>query len=149
MMSTAEMMRFALLLTISVVAFGCPGSLDDPDRFIAGRNAPRCRLNLDVRADIFAMRCGSTNCHEGPEAVGLVDLTTSDGLAMRLLDVPSSCQNKPLVDTSSSGASYLLEKLDPAPACGQQMPIGQPLLNAQERECVHAFINTMIAGGSR
>src|SRR5687768_13689847 len=103
------MKRLAPLLLFSSLFVACPGSLEDPDRFMR-QGMPICTLGIDVETDLFATSCSGASCHgDGTNpGSGGVDLVKA-GVAERLLDKPAAgCMQRPLVDTSSIGASVLL-----------------------------------------
>lgn len=121
---------------------GCPGDLEDPQRFTGGGGD--C-ADVDVPT-LFEETCGTSACHEGPDQTAPVDLV-SPGVAGRLVDVPpmgaEGCtpEDRLLIDPTDVQASYLLEKIDGSPPeCGDPMPILLPALSEQEVGCVEAWI---------
>jgi hypothetical protein len=120
---------------------GCPGQLEDPDRFRGGEVS--CD-ELDVERDLLASGCGGAACH-GPENANLpadLDLE-SPGVAERVVGVVSECDERILADPEDPAGSYLLEKLYPAPSCGAQMPLGRPALSESEIGCIQDWIVTL------
>ena len=126
----------------SICCFGCPGSLENPGRFPSGP-LPECVGDIDVEREIFAVRCGSGECHEGDDPAEGLNLL--DGNAFRhLLDVPSTkCEGRVRVDSENVRNSFLLDKLRGLsaipPGCGDQMPF-LSLLNANEIACVERWL---------
>lgn len=140
-----------VLLAVSLFAAGCPGDLQNPDRFPA-TPLPDCAGNIDVVADIFERRCGTDSCHAGDEPAA--ELNLLDGNAFEnLLGVPSTqCEGRLRVDPDDVINSFLLDKLRGpefiAPNCGDPMPF-LSRLNGNEIACVERWIleNMMGADG--
>lgn len=133
------------LIGLCGVAAGCPGTLENPDRFQP--IATSCALQIDVEADLLAARCGTTNCHvAGPSASAGLDLASANPMA-RLKDLPElSCTQRPLVSSANPRASVLLDRLKGTPSCGARMPlIGDPFTQ-QEIDCVEVWINQTLTG---
>lgn len=74
---------------------------------------------------IFNTFC--TSCHMAPDGQGYqevgLDLTSYDSLMTHI----NTCTQEPLVIPGNSQASYLMEKIQGNPRCGQPMPLGQSL----------------------
>lgn len=144
-----------ILCTLSLVLFGCPGSLEDPDRFNArdggadagtdaGTGFVCPSANLSVKAQLINTRCGNAGCHDSSTKSGGLDLA-SEGSPARLVNVSStSCAGKTYV-TADGG--YLIEKINPSPMCGSQMPIGTPL-TASEKQCLIEWTAHISSGGA-
>lgn len=132
-----------LALVVVVLAGGCPGSLEDPGRFEAGM--PACDAE-----EILVVSCGTNPlCHDSDAPQAGLDLV-SPGVASRLVDVPAAfCVGSGnLVDSADpQGASFFLEKLDPSPSCGLQMPTDGPL-SSEDRACLGAWVDEIAGGGS-
>lgn len=128
-----------------LVAAGCPGTLEDPDRFKPV--ATTCALQIDVETDLFAARCGTTNCHvAGPSASAGLDLASANPMA-RLKDLPElSCTQRPLVSSANPRASVLLDRLKGTPSCGARMPLTGEPFSQQEIDCVEVWINQTLTG---
>jgi hypothetical protein len=88
--------------------------------------------------------CGDGGCHTpGGTAPDLV----SPNVEMRLLNVASSCQSRPLIGANDS---FLAEKIeDASPACGGfQMPfLATQNLSAADRQCILDWIDEVGGGG--
>jgi hypothetical protein len=99
--------------------------------------APVCPPGTDVLIDVFKKNCGS--CHGAAAPAKNLDLV-STGLGARLVNRPSTCNDRPLVDgTLSAGApgGLLFDKLSGAVTdCGVQMPAGAAALPPTEMACV-------------
>jgi len=132
-----------LVVTTSVVVVGCPGSLDDPQRFQAA-GLESC----DVRVtQIFATICSVSGCHSSTDPAQGLDLQ-SPGVPSRLVGVAptgSGCSGV-LVDPKNPTASLLYEKLTNAPPCGIPMPFGGKPLSSHDLSCVAAWITGLGAG---
>lgn len=131
-----------VVLSLLVIAFGaviflgCPGELENPERFIDGGIPQVCP---DIYKDVFLKRCAGSICHEGANAAAGLDLIAPD-VEKRLVDVPGrDCQGL-LVDPVLPETSLLYDKLLPLPNCGSPMPIGKPALTGFELECVREWI---------
>lgn len=125
----------------------CPGSLD-PDDF-PNDPIPPCRGDVDVPREIFAMRCGTSSCHEGDEPAAELDLLGPDPLS-ELVGVPSTqCDGRLRVDPADVRSSFLLDKLrGPSvipPGCGDPMPF-LSRLNGNEIGCVERWIRLGLTG---
>ena len=129
-----------LLLLLPFIA-GCPGRLEDPERFEGGATGP---CTLDVERTLLPTSCGGGGCHGANAPAGKLDLE-SPGVAQRLVDITSECEGKPLV---GAGSSYFLEKVHANPTCGAQMPVGTPLTE-YERACLEQYVQELMAEATR
>ena len=144
---------FGALLSVGLL--GCPGNLDDPDRFKTGKDGGSdagsggfvCPSeNVAAREELIVAKCATAGCHDnaGQPQAGL-DLK-SDNTVSRLLDVASTgCTNKTLL--TADGGGYFFEKLRAMPTCGARMPVGVPL-TATEEQCLSEWANHVLAGGA-
>lgn len=129
-------LAFALLpLGLAALASGCPGELEDPDRFIdGGFTCP------DVPNELFKNSCGGAKiCHEGAEPAAGLDLV-SPGVEERLIDKKGRDCPGILVDPVLPESSLIYTKLSPSTSCGSPMPLGRPAFTAAELECVRNWI---------
>jgi hypothetical protein len=69
---------------VAVVATGCPGTLENPERFKGG-----CP---DVPAEILGKKCGTAFCHDATTKQSQLDLVSS-GVATRVKNVPVLDEN--------------------------------------------------------
>jgi hypothetical protein len=134
---------FALGLGLS--AAGCPGTLEDPERF---------GCTLDVKKDILSATCGASICHDSTTPAGGLDLASA-GVEGRLVGKPPLCEEctagectgKLLIDPKNPEQSYLLEKVhDLSPACGDRMPLGLKL-SAEKLNCLEKWVETTAKSG--
>lgn len=115
------MKRTATALTAAALLFltGCPGSLEDPDRFLsetavgeAGRTdgnvTPLCPPSVDVERDILNAKCGTAGCHGTMNPQGNLDLASPD-IHGRIQGVASTCDQLPLLAATAEHGGYLLE----------------------------------------
>ena len=147
----------ALLLT------GCPGTLDDKERFLlgnAGNGAsdtdggdagPTAEAGPEVDAGpdpgpcgdvvtrIFTPSCGGTGCHGASGAQQDLDLV-SPGVAARVVGVSGTGCVATLADPANPEASLIYQKLSPTPPCGAPMPLARPALSDEDVACVLAWI---------
>ncbi len=127
-------MRVHLLLVgTALLAMGCPGSLENPQRFAS------CPPGL-VENELLVDKCGSGACHDADDPEANLDLVSPD-VRSRLADVASdTCSGRTLIDSADPGISFMLEKLYPQPECGSQMPHSSPPLSDQEVECIRRWV---------
>lgn len=131
------------MVVLAVLVVGCPGSLDDPSRFLTADAGP-CTLE-DVEPVIFVNTCAGAGCHQafdgGAAASRNLDLV-APGIKARLRKQVSSCSGIPM-------ASYLLEKVKPTATCaGSRMPLAKPPLAANQIACIEAWVASVLDAGS-
>ena len=133
-MQTRLLSLGAALLALS----GCPGSLEDPERFLTGTDAgPTC----NVEADILAPKCATAGCHDATTIAQNLDLSGS-GVRARLRAQTATC-------TSAAGqpmGAFLLVKVKPSPTCGGPMPLGAAALTAAEIKCLEDYVASLDGG---
>lgn len=125
-----------------LVLAGCPADLDDPEQFPA---VPPCRGDIDAE-QFLINRCGGAACHgAGETPAGGLDLS-SEGVAHRLVGVPShECRGLLRIDPSDPDQSFFLGKLVGPPAgCGDRMPI-VGFLDQRELGCMRAWVHEVAA----
>lgn len=135
--------EFALrhvLCAVLLAVTGCPGNLQDPERFRQGSGIDDPSGCGDVEIEIFKPRCAQSGCHASRSPAAGLDLL-SPGIAERVVGVASrTCADRLLVDPNDPSRDFFMEKLDPLPECGNRMPlIGKPL-SADEVTCVRAWV---------
>lgn len=122
-----------LVVAGALLAAGCPGRLEERERFAS------CPPGM-VENELLAAKCGAGACHDAEDPEANLDLV-SPGVRSRLLDVPSdTCAQRILIDSTDPELSFLLEKLYPQPECGSQMPHSSPPLSVEEVECVRRWV---------
>lgn len=132
-------MRIPLALLVALLA-GCPGSLEDPERFA---DLPACRGGVDVER-LLRERCADAACHGAcPSNDHGLDLL-SPNLADRVVGVPSKvCDGLLLVDPDDLDNSFLFGKLISPPAgCGNRMPL-TGALTTTELSCVQSYVERL------
>jgi hypothetical protein len=106
----------------------------DPDTMPA---VAACPPGTDVLVEVFKKNCGS--CHGAAAPAQSLDLV-SMGLGARMVNKPSTCSNRPLIDGMLEGENptgLLFDKLSGSVTnCGVQMPAGAPALTPTEMACV-------------
>jgi hypothetical protein len=135
--------REGLLIAAAAAALstGCAGSIDDPSAYYAASSS--CPSDFDVERDLFAGSCAGLGCHSGEDAAAGLDLASA-GVAERLRTHRSGlCEERPLLVPGDRAGSYLLEKLEAEPTCGETMPSGMPELGASERACLEAYLEEL------
>jgi hypothetical protein len=132
----AETAVLALLLS------GCPGSLENPDRFTQGQLA--CPVEIDVEVDIFQMKCSDAGCHGATQPASGLDLVTP-GVAERMLGkMAVGCPGRLLIDAERQSDSVLLDRLSAMPECGLRMPLGRTPLSDDELDCVEEWVREAV-----
>lgn len=124
-----------LLAAAALALSGCPGTLDDPERFFPAECG-------DVEATLLVPRCGTlAGCHTAESPAGDLDLT-SPGIAARVVGVSASaaCGGDDLADPASPETSILYLKVTDAPPCGSRMPLGSADLSEAEQGCLRDWI---------
>ena len=124
-----------LLATVTLALAGCPGTLDDPERFFPAECG-------DVEATLLVPRCGTlAGCHVAELPAGDLDLTTP-GIAARVVGVSATaaCGGQNLADPASPETSILYLKVTDAPPCGSRMPLGSADLTEAEQACLRDWI---------
>lgn len=142
-----------LCAALSVVLWGCPGNLEDPDRFLTGSTDSgtlqgfECpSAQLKVKEALIVRKCGNSGCHDQATSAGGLDLKT-ENLPVRMIDIPSTCPDKPLL--SADGGGFFFEKLQPSPSCGgARMPLAAPPLTETEETCLREWANHVLDGGA-
>jgi hypothetical protein len=146
-----------LSLGAAAAITGCPGHLENPDRFditgstgtgttdgasAGGGGVSTSASGGNTCPDVpklFVMRCGTAGCHGGDAPVQGLDLA-SPNLASRVVGAMAKQCAEPLADPMNPEGSVLYKKLKPSPTCGpSQMPIGA-MLSTAEVACVKAWI---------
>jgi hypothetical protein len=154
--------RFPLIVfLVGLVFLGCAGSLADPGEFgdagpspspsEAGAGSTGCAA--DVPTTILQASCGVSGCHNAmtiASGTGLMvyglDLDSPD-VASRLVGVPSmEVPADDLISATAPQNSYLLQKLEPSPPVGVQMPFGGAPLTAAQLACVEAWVDSVVPG---
>lgn len=132
------MIRFLLFMTAAAGLLGCPGRLEDPERFQTQNATFSCTSGADPVEDIINPKCQAA-CHNTSAKLGGLDLTAA-GLSARLVGVAAAeCANQVLVRTDGQ-ESYLINKVKAqAPACGTVMPQGAAL-SAAEVTCLEEWV---------
>jgi hypothetical protein len=150
------------------VLAGCPGNLDNPQRFetssAAGMSSTAGTSSTDPNvlpmcvAALFKDpngACAGLGCHSaGPNAAGGLDLT-SPGVVSRLLNQPAthadvpdaggvSCPSVKLIDSSNPQASWMLTKVQSnySVPCGAEMPLGGGALASSDQNCLAMWVQS-------
>lgn len=139
---------FALAVALGLLT-GCPGKLDDKERFVAyaathtdggsslaGGGVGGCG---DVPTRIFVARCGDTGCHSSASPQQDLDLV-SPGVAARVVGIAAQECTGILVDPDDPESSVLYKKLATKPPCGAQMPLVRIPLSGADVACVLGWI---------
>lgn len=134
---------FASLGALALAAFvaGCPGSLDDKERFLTdGGGTPTC----DDAMPIFKASCAGSGCHNATDKYSDLDLETP-GVVGRYNGVASKGgATHKLIDPADPSKSAIYTKTKAPPPFGAQMPIGGAKLTAAQQECILNWIEKEI-----
>jgi hypothetical protein len=145
-----------LSVGIGWLCSGCPGSLQDPERFFIDATTPPCVMDdggcdtpvsaAAVETDIFKPKCATPGCHVGASVpfAGNLDLSKSDALDALAGRTSSTatCNGQALVVPGNAMGSLIYNKLMAMPRCGSQMPLGSMLQPEEMRE-VEDWIQTL------
>jgi hypothetical protein len=154
----------ASLILVGAIA-GCPGTLDDPGRFVVSGATPDDAAVLDSAVadasappapvaegadsgdcpdipQVLASTCTGASCHSASNKAQGLDLA-SPGVSSRLVDVPATEGSGLLVDPSAPSKSVLYLKLTSNPPFGARMPLGATSLDASTLACVLAWVGTV------
>jgi hypothetical protein len=137
-------------LLLGGATWGCPGTLDDPARFLdAGAAAD---VSAPVEGDeagaggscpdvpgLLAQTCTASTCHSASNKAQGLDLQSPD-VAARLVGVPATEGAGVLIDPSAPAKSVLYAKLTASPPFGARMPLGAAPLDAPTLACVLAWV---------
>jgi mono/diheme cytochrome c family protein len=107
----------------------------------------------DVPTQIFAVSCGTQNCHgsAGKPPLGFTDLGNSvNDITERLIDLRGTpgeeCASYKVLNSKNPEQSLLFLKLDPNPPCGSHMPWGYNELSDNDRDCIRRWGMAVLAG---
>ncbi len=135
---------FRFVACLGLMVLGCPGALEDPERFLPVDAGGPCTVE-DVEPIIFGNTCGGAGCHQafdgGSAASNNLDLI-APGIKARIKGQTSSCSNIPM-------AAYLLEKISKTQTCaGSRMPLGKSALSKNQIGCIEAWVASVLDGGA-
>lgn len=133
-MSPSTSFRMATVALV-VACAGCPGSLEDPGRFMANGTAA-CP---DVPQDVFLKICGAPGCHSTADKMLGLDLQSPD-VASRLTGVSAMGGPGLLIDPSNPAMSVIYTKLTLTPPFGVRMPFARTPLDDGTIACVLQWI---------
>jgi hypothetical protein len=153
------------LVGLLVVTAGCPGTLEDPERFIEagggvvtpqgtgdaaasgeGGQTLDAATCPDIPTAVFQAKCTSSGCHNSQDKSQGLDLQSS-GVSMRLVGVAATEGPGLLVDPGTPSHSVLYTKLTTMPPFGARMPLGSSLDEATIA-CVLSWVEE-VANGAR
>ena len=109
---------------------------------LADAPAGPCDAPAVLERKLFSNTCGGGNCHGAAAPQLGVDLQ-SGGIVPRLRGAHSrlpGCQDRLLIDAAQPVCSFLLEKMTPAPTCGDPMPFGSEGVAAADLRCAYQWI---------
>jgi hypothetical protein len=145
--------RPALAIALLAATSGCPGTLEDPERFLDAAteatspdDGPTVEAAApvdssacpDVPETVFHATCTAASCHNAQSKAQDLDLQ-SPGLEARLVGVPATGGVGLLIDPAWPSRSVLYTKLTAQPPFGARMPLGSSLDEATVG-CVLAWV---------
>lgn len=118
-----------------VLLVGCPGTLENPQRFLMMDAGDSCDPEGLTHPDagLFKLKCGGSGCHESPAPANNLDLVAPGAGERIATGKATGCMMLPL-------QSYTLNKVKAAPMCGSQMPLGADPLTADELKCLEDYL---------
>ncbi len=138
------------LLALFVGSAGCPGSLENPERFTGGGadggSSAKC-ADIDIPA-LIQQRCDNAGCHGTMMSAAGLDLI-SPNPGERLVGVAATsdtCSGRPLVDPETPANSVIIDFVSAEPTCGTRMPLGGEPLSADEVECMTEWAAALSGG---
>jgi hypothetical protein len=140
-MNTAHWLKIGgviVLGTLWATLPGCPGSLQDPDRFVTACDAPA----------VISYYCSGSNCHSpdhesGGTSLVLVDVdpdslvgkeATYDGVLAGGKGCPE--EHEKIIDTANPENSLIIKKLEGRQTCGLSMPYTGVKLRKESKQCL-------------
>jgi hypothetical protein len=157
-------LEVAVLAALLAATGGCPGTLEDPERFydaepwrvdagLPGESQPEGGTPTptpdgdggcgDVPTSVFRPSCLGMGCHNAQDKAQGLDLESPD-LAARLVGVPTTEGAGLLIDPSAPSQSILYEKLKAPPPFGARMPSGSTL-DSTSIACVLTWITGQVS----
>ncbi len=133
--------RWLALLLGSALLAGCPGSLENPERF-PELPLVECTLSIDVEQDLFPMYCSGEGCHAGEDPAAGLRLFETDAFANMVGRSSESCGPAfQLINPDDVLESFLLKKITNTHpnGCGDQMPLASRL-DTQQIACITRWI---------
>ncbi len=144
--SYTNQLALAAPLAAIFLLWGCPGELENPERFTNASTGTSGCINIET--ELFPQRCADTNCHNATDQLGDLDLV-SPGVVNRLVGVDSTaamCNGMALVRPGDPENSVLYNKLTEDFCAGTRMPITGDKLDDDELACVADWINALPSG---
>jgi hypothetical protein len=138
--------RNVLFLAAAIAACaGCPGTLDDPARFLvdvsdAGIGGDAATACPDVPNALFVPTCAAAPCHSEANKAQSLDLQSPD-VANRLVGVPATEGDGLLIDPTHPSQSVVYTKLTSTPPFGARMPLGITPLDDATLACVLSWVS--------
>ncbi len=132
---------------VGLLLAGCPGTLEDKERFLVDGAMTGNGGCGDVPTRIFVPSCGGIGCHGVTAPQQGLDLE-SPGVAARVIGVRAKVCSGLLADPANPDGSLIYGKLLDPPPCGARMPLARPSLSLADIECVKAWIVARPSGGS-
>jgi hypothetical protein len=146
-------------LALCAASAGCPGTLEDPERFLDGGLYAQGQAtedggiageggagddggrggNCPDMPQFFSTTCTGIGCHNAMDKAQGLDLQSPD-LASRLVGVQATEGPGLLIDPSNPSASVLYLKVTASPPFGARMPSGKPPLDDATIACVLAWV---------
>jgi hypothetical protein len=130
----------AALTSGAALLAGCPGTLDDKEKFTTTGGPGECP---EITA-YLKTNCGGSGCHGAMLPASNLDLE-SPGVEERIADKAGMCAGL-IANTSDPEASLLYTKLLNPPGCNAQMPFLREELPSNEINCILLWLDTIAPG---
>lgn len=122
-----------------LVTSGCPGTLENPERFDAGTGPTGCP---DIATVLIPQRCSISGCHNTMTAAGELDMEAPN-LAERVVDVEAAGCDGLLVDSENLEESVMYKVVVQDGTTCLPMPQVGAALTADEAQCFLDFLGTL------
>ncbi|MEM9190446.1 MAG: hypothetical protein AAGF12_14770 [Myxococcota bacterium] len=145
----------SIVALIAPLAVGCPGSLDDPERFEAGARPDGSGMDAtpseggmdamtgcDIQA-VMDTSCATTGCHNAMTMAASLDLSAAgDGssyVGQAAAATGGSCADMgELIVAGQPDMGLMITKLEDTPTCGNRMPLVGSL-SSEDRACIEEW----------
>jgi hypothetical protein len=162
-MNAPRTLALVPLVALVAAASACPGTLEDPQRFLAaalggdagaadeGQPPPGSDGSVGANCPdipgLFAQTCTASGCHNASSKAQGLDLQ-SPNLGARLVGAAATEGPGLLIDPSAPSHSILYEKVTAMPPFGARMPLGAAPLDDATLACVLAWITQQASSGA-
>ncbi|HEX4474679.1 MAG TPA: PA14 domain-containing protein [Polyangiaceae bacterium] len=140
--------RVAIAVFSPAVVAGCPGTLENPERFERASSSSAVDCAAVVVPQLLSNQCAVSGCHSATNPAQGLDHASPNVLS-RLVGIDATgagCAGE-LVVPGDPSSSLLYTKLTSSPPCGERMPfLGAPVSSTQ-LACVGTWIAGLVPDG--